>query len=188
MLLRRAAGVLLWALAAVGVACAIVWGLAAAGVVKPLIVVSGSMEPQIMTGDLVVAVRAPVADLRVGDVASLPSDLADALVTHRIRSIALEGDVYRIDMKGDANEFADALDYLVPADALVWVPRLTVPGAGTVVARMMTPPVAVPLLVGILALVGVVWLVPVPARGRRPADADAAGPATAEAELEEAGR
>lgn len=64
--LRRIAMIALWALAAVGIACGLVWGATAAGIIKPLIVISGSMEPGIMTGDLLVATKASAADLSVG--------------------------------------------------------------------------------------------------------------------------
>jgi signal peptidase len=67
-------------------------------------------------------------------------------------------------MKGDANEFADVLDYIVPVESTAWVPRLTIPGGGDVVSRVTSPAVAVPLLCGLIGLVGVVWLIPPPAR------------------------
>lgn len=160
-MLRRTASILLWALAAVGIVCAGVWAATAAGVVKPLIVISGSMEPGIMTGDLLVAVPVGASELVPGQVASLPSELTRNLVTHRIVSIEEEAPgMLRIAMQGDANEFGDVLDYLVPADASVWVPRLTVPGAGEIVSRLMSPTVAIPLLCGLVGLVGLVWLIP----------------------------
>lgn len=163
--LRRAASMLLWTLAAIGVLCAGMWAATAAGIVKPLIVVSGSMEPGIMTGDLLIALPVPAAELEAGQVASLPSELTGSLVTHRIESIGREDPAsLRIAMKGDANEFADVLDYIVPVDSTAWVPRLTIPGGGDVVSRMTSPAVAVPLLCGLIGLVGVVWLIPPPAR------------------------
>ena len=158
-LLRRIAVGVLWVLAGVGVASGLVWGATAAGVVKPLIVVSGSMEPEIMTGDLLVATRVDTADLAVGDVVSLPSELTDALVTHRIVSIeeSTPGR-FTIAMKGDANEFGDALDYTVGETA--WQPTWQLPGMGTVVTNLTTPAVVVPLLIGLLSLLGLTLLAP----------------------------
>lgn len=174
-MLRRAASVLLWTLAAVGVVCAGVWAATAAGVIKPLVVISGSMEPGIMTGDLLVALPADAGDLAPGQVASLPSELTEHLVTHRIVSIEEESSgVLRIAMKGDANEFGDMLDYLVPADASVWVPRLTIPGAGEIVSRLTSPAVAIPLGLGLVGLIGIVWLIP-------PADRRPSAPASVHA-------
>lgn len=161
--LRRVALGALWALAGVGALCALIWGATAAGLIKPLIVVSGSMEPEIMTGDLLIATRVPVGELEVGDVASLPSELTGGLVTHRIESITAEpAGGATISMKGDANAFGDALDYRVAGE--VWVPGVQLPGVGTAVMRMTTPAVAVPLLIGLACLFWLVWILPGPAR------------------------
>lgn len=165
--LRRIAMIALWALAAVGVACGIVWGGTAAGVIKPLIVISGSMEPGIMTGDLLIATKASAADLGVGDVVSLPSELTSHLVTHRIVAIEAAGDGFVATMKGDNNEFEDALDYHIAGD--VWKPMMQVPGAGAVISRVTSPAVAIPLMIGLVALLGLTWLVPAPVtRNRQP--------------------
>ncbi|WP_439593142.1 signal peptidase I [Microbacterium sp.] len=176
--LRRIAMTALWALAAVGVACGLVWGATAAGMIKPLIVISGSMEPGIMTGDLLVATKASAADLGVGDVVSLPSELTSHLVTHRIVAIEAEGDGFLVTMKGDNNEFEDALDYHIAGD--VWKPMMQVPGAGAAISRVTTPAVAIPLMIGLVALLGITWLIPAPVardpktRSRMPRVAEAA--------------
>lgn len=164
--LRSIAMGILWVLAGLGVVCGVVWGLTAAGLIKPLVVISGSMEPEIMTGDLLVDTRVPASSLEVGDVVSLDSELTSNLVTHRIQNIVASGDgAYTITMKGDANEFGDALDYTVTGD--VWMPLMQVPAVGTAITRMTTPGVAVPLLVGLAGLAGLVWLIPAPERGGR---------------------
>lgn len=166
--LRRIAMIALWTLAGVGVLCGVVWGATAAGLIKPLIVISGSMEPKIMTGDLLIATRTPASELEVGDVVSLQSELTDNLVTHRIVAIEAAGDGFLVTMKGDNNEAEDALDYTVTGS--VWEPALQVPGAGAFVSRMTTPTVAVPLLIGLVALLGLTWLIPAPvqrAQGKR---------------------
>lgn len=160
-ILRRTALLLLWAFAGVGVLCAGVWGATAAGWIQPLIVVSGSMEPQIMTGDLVIDTKAPAASLEVGDVVSLPSQLTDRLVTHRIASIRHEhDDVYTVTLKGDNNAFPDVLDYPVSGD--VWTPAVRLPGWGGAVMQISTPGVAVPLLAGLVGLAGLTVLIPRP--------------------------
>lgn len=162
-LIRRLADVALWLLAAVGLLCVLIWGATSAGYIKPLIVISGSMEPGIMTGDLLIDVPVDTATLEVGDVVSLPSELTDNLVTHRIEKIVhLGGGEYRISMKGDNNDFSDALDYTV--GQTVWQPTVQLDGWGSVVQRLTTPPVAVPLVVGLIALLGIALLLPAPAR------------------------
>lgn len=165
-LLRRLSLTALWALAAIGVACGVIWGLTAGGVIKPLVVISGSMEPGISTGDLLVATQADSATLAVGDVVSLPSELNENLVTHRIEAIErTDSGEYLISMKGDNNEFSDALDYTV--GATVWQPALQLPGVGTAVMRLTTPAVIIPMLLGLVSLLGLTLLVPAPAAPAR---------------------
>jgi len=164
-LLRRLADITLWLLAAVGLACALIWGATALGLIKPLIVISGSMEPQIMTGDLLIDVPVDTAELAVGDVVSLPSDLTHNLVTHRIEKIvALADGTYQISLKGDNNAASDALDYYVGDE--VWQPALQLSGWGTAVQRLTTPAVALPLVIGLVALLGIALLLPAPTRRR----------------------
>ncbi|WP_194419881.1 signal peptidase I [Microbacterium abyssi] len=163
-ILRRLSLTALWALAAVGLACGLVWAATAAGFIKPLIVISGSMEPGIMTGDLIVDTRVSVDDLVVGDVVSLPSELTGDLVTHRISAIVPDGTgAYTVTMKGDNNAYTDALDYSVSGE--VWQPTLQLPGWGAAVMRMTTPAVAAPLFAGLLGLLGLAMLV---SPGERP--------------------
>lgn len=154
--LRRSATALLWLCAAVGVLCGLVWAATAVGVIQPLVVISGSMEPGIMTGDLVVDTRTDVATLRPGDVVSLPSTLTENLVTHRIESIEGTGSERTIVLKGDANAEHDALPYQVSGQ--VWHPVAQFGGLGTVITRMTTPAVVVPLLIGLLALLALTML------------------------------
>lgn len=161
--LRSIAMGILWVLAGLGIVCGVVWGLTAAGLIKPLVVISGSMEPGIMTGDLLIDTKVAASTLEVGDVVSLHSELTSNLVTHRIQDMAAAGNgVYTITLKGDNNQFADALDYTVSGD--VWKPTIQVPAVGTAITRMTTPGVAIPLLVGLAGLAGLVWLVPAPER------------------------
>lgn len=165
-LLRRLALLVLWALAAAGVCCGVVWGATAIGLIQPLVVISGSMEPEIMTGDLLVATKVPADSLEVGDVVSLPSALTDTLVTHRITAIEAADGAHTITMKGDNNDFSDALDYAVTGE--VWKPAVQLPGWGTAIMRMTSPPVAVPLLLGLLGLLGLSMMSPVERPSRKP--------------------
>jgi len=158
-ILRSLSLIALWALAAVGIACGLVWGATAVGIIKPLIVISGSMEPGIMTGDLIIDTRVSVDDLAAGDVVSLPSDLTGDLVTHRIEAIEPdENGGYTVTMKGDNNTYSDALDYSVSGE--VWQPSLQLSGWGSAVMRMTTPAVAAPLFAGLLGLLGLTMLTP----------------------------
>ena len=75
-------------------------------------------------------------------------------------------DRYPVSMKGDNNAYADALDYTASGD--VWKPAVQLAGWGTAIVRLTTPAVAVPLLVGLLGLLGLPLLGPAaPRRGPR---------------------
>lgn len=142
------------------------WGASAVGLVQPLVVTSGSMEPGIATGDLLLAARTPVADVAVGDVLTVRSAVTDSFVTHRVTEVAPTGPVSaELRLRGDANASEDGETYLV--DGAVWEPRVRVPGGGRVVATLARPGVAVPLLVAIGALVAMTL---VPARGPAPCE------------------
>lgn len=158
-ILRGAGFGVLCLLAVVGVLSGITWAANALGLVKPLIVVSGSMSPMINTGDLVVSVPKPVGEIELGDVVTLPSTLTQRLVTHRV--IAIEGgsgDGYRLQLQGDANDEPDPRTYVVAADATPPVPWMVLPGAGRFVEAVSRPSVAVPLLIALAALVGLTLL------------------------------
>lgn len=71
---------------------------------RPYTVLSGSMEPAIGTGDVVVGTRVAPADVRQGDVVTF-KDPADAgrMITHRVRAIRAQGQKLIFTTKGDAN-------------------------------------------------------------------------------------
>lgn len=151
--LKIVGNVVLWLLAAVGVLSALAWGATQLGYIRPLVVISGSMEPGIMTRDLLVDVQTPTSELRVGDVASIYNPLTKNLVTHRIVSIEKsDGPTWAIRMKGDANASQDGGDYVVGDH--VWTPAVQVAGGGRVIATMTNRSVVLPLGVTILALIG----------------------------------
>lgn len=162
--LRLVGNVLLTALAVLGVLCGATWLAATAGWIQPLVVVSGSMEPEIRTGDLLVARPVAAAEVTPGQVVSLPSTLTGKLVTHRVIDVERRGDRFAIRMRGDANEAADGETYAVEADGTVWRPALRVPWAGYGVVRLTAPGVAPPLLVAVAALVALAMLPPMPRR------------------------
>lgn len=143
----------MWLVAALGLASVLVWGATQAGWVRPLVVVSGSMEPQIMTGDLLIDRPRPTSELRVGDVASIHSDVTQNLVTHRVVGIEHVADGrWEIRMKGDANHSADAGVYVV--GDTVWQPAWQISGGGYVLTTITRPSVALSLGVALASLLG----------------------------------
>ena len=71
---------------------------------RSLTVLSGSMEPQLHVGDVVVVDQVPPLDVRVGDIVTFrdPED-ASRLITHRVREIDVTGSQVAFVTKGDAN-------------------------------------------------------------------------------------
>ena len=70
---------------------------------QPMIVRSGSMEPLIHTGDLVVMRTIAPAEIAIGDVITFPDPTGSGrLLTHRVRDLTLAGGIARVTTKGDA--------------------------------------------------------------------------------------
>jgi signal peptidase len=71
---------------------------------RPLVVLSGSMEPVLGTGDVSVVRTIAPLEARPGDVVTFrdPDD-ADRLITHRVREMHAQGPVVVFRTRGDAN-------------------------------------------------------------------------------------
>lgn len=82
---------------------------------RPYTVLSGSMEPTIATGDVVVAKPVAPLEVRPGDVVTFPDpSRGGKLVTHRVRRLsASEGEAHVV-TQGDANDVPERWD--VPLD------------------------------------------------------------------------
>lgn len=100
--------------------------------VRPLVFRSGSMAPAIDTGALALVRTVPAADLRVGDVVSV-EDAGGTRVTHRVVSLATQGEQRQLILRGDANRTADREVHTVSeADLVIG----SVPWAGYVLGWM----------------------------------------------------
>lgn len=115
-----------------------------------LIVRSGSMEPAIMTGSVVVVQPVPPSALDVGDVITFePADGTGKVVTHRIVEIVEEGASPTFRTKGDANNALDA--FPVRYVNTGWRVIGSVPYAGYLF-NALSRPEARAILVGVPAL------------------------------------
>jgi signal peptidase I len=156
--LRLLGNIALWIGALLGVVAGGMFIANKMEIVNPLIVISGSMEPGIHTGDLLIDTKVETAELEVGDVVSLPSDLTHKLVSHRIVQIEHSdegpaGTSWKVYMKGDANEFEDIAPYYVGDE--VWSPKMQLPHMGVVVSKMMNPGFSLPIVLALVALLGI---------------------------------
>ena len=106
----------------------------------PLIVLTGSMEPEIMEGDLIICHTAEASDVKIGDVIAFfdPDGNGTSVLTHRVIEVTEENGSLSFRTQGDANDSADRLP--VSADRLVGEYRFRIPGAGSVAMFMQTAP------------------------------------------------
>jgi signal peptidase len=125
-----------------------------------LIVRSGSMQPTVPVGSLVLARPVGPAEVRPADVIAVPRQLGDrpVLVLHRVVALVAGEDGRRqARLKGDANPVPDADPVLL--DRTVARSVLVVPVAGYVVAAIrttLTPSRLLLVVAGALALV-LIW-------------------------------
>jgi len=103
--------------------------------VRPVVITSGSMEPAVSTGALVITRTVPAGDLEVGDVVTVPT-ATGSRVTHRIVAVDEAGAGVILTLRGDANPVPDAELYPASsADQMV----VDVPLVGYVLSAMRSP-------------------------------------------------
>ncbi|MFW5948181.1 MAG: signal peptidase I [Halolamina sp.] len=111
------------------------------------VVLSGSMQPTIEAGDVVVVAETPPDRIESGDVMAFDrTEGDDKRTTHRvIEVVERDGERY-FRTKGDANEEPDT--HLVPADAVIGTIQFTIPEVGRLFSFAKSD-------VGVLAFVAV---------------------------------
>jgi signal peptidase len=116
--LRPALRAMVITILVVAAALAVAPSLLSFGGYRSMVVRSGSMEPALMTGDVIVSHIVLPSSLQVGDVVTfVDSTRGDILVTHRVVQIDREGSTYSFVTRGDMN---------------TGVERWNIGGAGTV--------------------------------------------------------
>lgn len=163
--LRTAATLLAWTL--VGAAVALAW-LVTGGQyekVRAMSVLSGSMEPALEVGDLVITRVVPPGELAAGDVVTYREPERDRYVTHRVQSIVWRGDLADVITRGDANDVGE--EWTVPADGTVGLVVLRVPAAGYALAALGTT--VGQLVLGAIALALAGWAIELIWRPAQPA-------------------
>jgi signal peptidase len=135
---------------------------------RPLVVLSGSMEPYMPTGSLVLTKSVDPATVKVGDVitfrlrtGSFQTDLA----THRVEAIKNSPGGVSFVTKGDANQVHDPVP--VPASDLVGRVVVVSSLAGSVVEALKTPLFLALVAFGALALIADALWKKVPRRHTR---------------------
>lgn len=133
-LIARAGG---WAVLGAVLALLAAVALPLAFGMRPLTVLSGSMEPAIGTGDVAVVERIDPRSAQIGDVVTFRDPgRGGKLVTHRVRSIHAQRGELRFVTKGDANNSVES--WSLSAEGDLSRVRYHVPLAGYVLAWTRT--------------------------------------------------
>lgn len=119
---------------------------------KPMIVLTGSMEPTIKTGDLVLSRVVKPSSLKVGDIISY-RDNEDLIITHRIVAIAEDEGSLTFTTKGDANNTEDNI--LVKESMIEGKYCYRIPNLGKVLEFIQTP---MGIVIVILVIVVIAFL------------------------------
>lgn len=122
---------------------------------RPLTVLSGSMEPTLSVGDVVVVEHVRPDDVSVGDVVTYRNPAGDR-VTHRVRAIRPGRSRYTVVTKGDANNASER--WTIDADGDLSRALYRVPLAGRVLAKTSSPEGRLLLFVAPLLLLGALEL------------------------------
>lgn len=100
--------------AIVGAVCIVVFVIALATGIRPVVVISGSMEPGVPVGSVVFTQPGPATEVEPGDIVTVERPRELGLVTHRVVSVEpAAGDAVSLVLRGDANESDDPQPYVV---------------------------------------------------------------------------
>jgi signal peptidase len=122
-----------WAVVACAAAVALAVGLPHAFGFKSFTVMSGSMEPAIGTGAVVVERPIAPRGAGVGDVVTFKDpEGGERLITHRVKSVRVRGGTARFVTKGDANNAVER--WSVPAEGSIGRVAYDVPKVGYAMA------------------------------------------------------
>ena len=116
-------------------------------------VMTGSMEPDMPVGSLIVVEETPMQDLGEGDVISFYSrdpSLMGAVNTHRIVDISKDEEAYLFQTKGDANNVVDR--YITREEDVIGKVVFTSLIMGKMIRLASNPMIFLPLIVLPLAI------------------------------------
>jgi len=109
---------------------------------KPFIILSGSMQSEIMPGDIAIVQEIDVDKLKVGDVIAFKSE--DIVITHRISEIKKENGIIKYITKGDNNN-TDDMDAVLQKQ-VEGIYKFRIPKLGNLAIFIQTP---IGMLVGL---------------------------------------
>ncbi len=121
---------------------------------KPMIVLSGSMETSIHTGDLVFVKIVDTTTLKKDDVIAFRNE-QDTVTTHRIAEIVYENGNQYFKTKGDANNSEDA--NLVAMEDVEGIYVGKIAGLGKFL-MFMQKPMGLCVVLLVILVIGLIWL------------------------------
>jgi signal peptidase len=150
--------------AAAGLIVALALPFAGGG--RPYTVMSGSMEPAIDTGDVVITRFIRPAEARLGDVVTFDDPHHPGrLITHRVRAMRYRGDQIRFVTRGDANSAVER--WSVPEGGQIARVAYRIPNVGRVESAAESAGLRLALVVVPALLLGA-WLIRLIWRAPRP--------------------
>ena len=121
---------------------------------KPMIVLSGSMETSIHTGDLVFVKMVDTTTLKKNDVIAFRNE-TDTVTTHRIIDIVFEDGKQYFKTKGDANNTEDANLVAMEDVEGLYVGRIAKAGN---FLMFMQKPIGLFIVLLVILVIGLLWL------------------------------
>ena len=121
---------------------------------KPFIVLSGSMETSIYTGDLVVVKETDAKELKKDDIIAFRNE-ADTVTTHRIVEVINQNGNVCFRTKGDNNNADDA--DLVQTKDIEGIYVFKISGLGDILMDLKEPKNLAMILLVIL-VIGLIWI------------------------------
>jgi signal peptidase len=168
--LRVAGTVVLWS--AAGFLAGLALAARAPGLVghPTLTVMSGSMEPAIGTGDLIVEERIAPLDAHVGDIVTFQDpETPGRLITHRVRGMRVDNGVVSFQTQGDANNHGE--EWSAETGGTIGRVQYRIPRVGYLLHWLTSPAgrlglLVVPAVLLALSLLGQIWRRPQPVKVR----------------------
>jgi signal peptidase len=118
---------------------------------RALTVVSGSMEPAVSVGDVVVSRQIPAAEARAGQVITFADPEAERkLLTHRVKTVSVLDGTARFVTQGDANTGVER--WSIPAEGTIGVVDHRIPKVGYVAVWARSRPGMLALLIPLVVI------------------------------------
>ena len=157
---RALANICVWVLGVASVGFLLAVGVGPrTGRYRTLTVLTGSMQPALPVGAVVLVTPQPTSQVRIGQVITYAVPEGDHhIVSHRVVDVLHEGDRTVMQTKGDANDAPDPWLAEIDGDT-AWQVRFAVPGVGRLISWLRQPlPHRVSVLV-LPAVLALVWMI-----------------------------